>query len=85
MRNNIKYFDLSFIETDNSFRLIIKDNGTPDNPLEYDYKMAENVKKHDYMPTERDTRLFLIHNLSDSIKYNFVFGMNITILDWSKK
>lgn len=85
LRCNINYFDLSFIETENGFRLIIKDNGTPDNPLEYDSKLAENVKEKDYIPTERDTRLFLIHNLSDSIKYNFVFGMNITILDWNKK
>ena len=85
LRSNIKYFDLSFIETDNGFRLIIKDNGTPDNPLEYDSKLAENVKVNDYIPTERDTRLFLIHNLSDNIEYNYVFGMNITILDWSKK
>ena len=85
LRSNINYFDLSFIETDNGFRLIIKDNGTPDNPLEYDSELAENVKKPDYTPTERDTRLFLIHNLSDNIEYKYVFGMNITILDWNKK
>lgn len=85
LRSNINYFDLSFIETDNGFRLIIKDNGTPDNPLEYDSKFAENIKKPNYTPTERDTRLYLIHNLSDSIEYNYVFGLNITTLDWNKK
>lgn len=85
LRSNIKYFDLSFIETDSGFRLIIKDNGTPDNPLEYDTKMAEKVKAEGYIPTERDTRLYLIHNLSDNIEYKYVFGMNITILDWEKK
>lgn len=85
IRSNIQYFDLTFIETESGFRLIIKDNGTPDNPLEYDSELAENVKEQDYIPTERDTRLLLIHKLSDSIEYNYIFGMNITILDWDKK
>ena len=30
-------------------------------------------------------RLYLIHNLSDKVFYNYVFGMNITIIDWLKK
>lgn len=85
LRSNIKYFDLSFIETDSSFRLVLKDNGSPDNPLDYDNELAEKVKAEGYIPTERDTRLYLIHKLSDNIEYKYVFGMNITILDWEKK
>lgn len=85
LRSNIKYFDISFIETDDGFRLIIKDNGTPDNPLKYDSELAERIKSQDYVPTERDTSLYLVHNLSDKVFYNYVFGMNITIIDWLKK
>lgn len=85
LRSNIKYFDLSFIETDEGFRLIIKDNGSPDSPLNYDSELSENIKGKDYIPSERDTRLYLIHNLSDKVAYNYVFGMNITTIDWIKK
>ena len=84
LRSNIKYFDLSFIETDNSFRLIIKDNGTPDNPLEYDSHLEERIRQSDYVPSERDTRLHIVNRLSDRISYNYLFGMNITILEWDK-
>ncbi len=84
LRSNIKYFDLSFIETDNSFRLIIKDNGTPDNPLEYDSYLEERIRQSDYVPSERDTRLHIVNRLSDRISYNYLFGMNITILEWDK-
>lgn len=85
LHGNIKYFDISFIETDDGFRLIMKDNGSPDNPLKYDSELAENIKSQNYIPTERDTSLYLIHNLSDKVSYNYVFGMNITIIDWLKK
>ena len=85
LRSNIKYFDLSFIETDNGFRLIVKDNGSPDNPLNYNSELAENIQTKDYLPSERDTRLYLIHKMSDMVDYNYVFGMNITIIDWIKK
>ena len=85
LHSNIKYFDISFIETDDGFRLIMKDNGSPDNPMKFDSELAENIKSQNYIPTERDTSLYLIHNLSDKVSYNYVFGMNITIIDWLKK
>lgn len=84
LRRNISSFDLSFIETDKVFRLIIKDNGTPDNPLEFDADMTQNIQKPDYVPSERDTRLYLVNKLSDRVDYSYVFGMNITVLEWDK-
>lgn len=84
IRKHIDFFDLSFIETDDSFRLIIKDNGTPDNPLEYDSHMEQHISQPDFVPTERDTRLNLIHKMTNKISYNFIFGMNVTILEWKK-
>lgn len=84
LKMNIQYFDLSFIETDNCFRLIIKDNGTPDNTLIYDTELPDNIKKADHIPSERDTRLYLINNMSDRMTYNYVFGMNISVLEWNK-
>lgn len=84
MRKHIEFFDLSFIETGKSFRFIIKDNGTPDNPLEYDSHLEERIRQSDYVPSERDTRLHIVNRLSDRISYNYIFGMNITILEWDK-
>jgi len=85
LKKNINYFDLSFIETDDRFRLILKDNGDPDNPLVYDTELKCNILKDDYLPSRRDTRLYLIHKMSDRIEYNYIFGMNITILEWCKE
>lgn len=82
LKRNIQSFDLSFIETEKSFRLIIKDNGTPDNTLDYDTELSEKLTETFSIPSQRDTRLYLIHKMSNHIEYNYVFGMNITILDW---
>jgi len=84
LKRNIQYFDLSFIETDDCFRLIIKDNGSPDNTLEFERELPGRVLAEDYLPSERDTRLYIVHQMSDHIDYNYVFGMNITTLDWRK-
>lgn len=84
IRNNINAFDLSFIETGNTFRFILKDCGTPSNPLECDVAGYERMMESGIIPSERDTRLYTINKMSNHIEYSFVFGMNITVLEWNK-
>lgn len=84
IRNNIDAFDLSFIETEKNFRLILKDSGAPSNVLECNTAEYERRLETGDVPSERETRLYAINKMADKVEYNYVFGMNITILDWGK-
>lgn len=84
IRNNVRFFDLSFIETDDKFRLVVKDNGSPNDPMAYDELFLEHLMESGTVPSQRDTRLYLIRKLAQTVSYNYIFGMNITILEWSE-